>query len=353
VARELRIAGTLIDDESDAYVIAEVGANHQGRVDVCKAIFDAASQCGANAVKLQKRDNRVLFTRAMYESPYDNDDSFGATYGAHREALEFGREEFTELQAYARQIGLDFFATPYDFPSVDFLMALDVPAFKIASGDLTNTPLLDYVARSGKPVILSTGGGTMNDVQRAADAIGSHTSRFALLQCTTVYPARPEQLNLRVIETFRNAFPDQVIGFSDHQSGIAMSLVAYVLGARIIEKHFTCNRAWKGSDHKYSLEPIGMQKLVRDLRRARVALGSPVKTIEPDEIHALHKRGKKMVAARALPSGHVISADDVAFKSPNNGLAPYRLGDVIGRVTTRALAEDEDINFDVLSGTSD
>ncbi|MDQ3224292.1 MAG: N-acetylneuraminate synthase family protein, partial [Gemmatimonadota bacterium] len=156
--RRLSIDGTTIGDECDCYVIAEVGHNHQGDLEKCKALFRSAKECGVDAVKLQKRDNRSLYTRRMYDQPYDNENSFGATYGEHREALEFGRDDYLELQRYCREIGLTFFATTFDIPSSDFLASLDMPAYKIASGDLTTTPLLRHVAGLGKPMIVSTGG---------------------------------------------------------------------------------------------------------------------------------------------------------------------------------------------------
>jgi sialic acid synthase len=341
--RELTIGATRVHDDSDCYVIAEIGHNHQGSVEKAKDLFRAAKECGVDAVKLQKRSNRTLYTRAMYESPYDNENSFGPTYGAHREALEFGWDEYVELKRYAGEIGVTFFATAFDFESADFLERLDVPAYKIASGDLTNLPLIERVAQIGKPVVISTGGGAIDDVQRVYDAIMPINPRLCLLQCTASYPAEPEDMNLRVITTFRERFPDVVIGLSDHQNGIAMADVAYILGARVIEKHFTLNRAWKGTDHAYSLEPVGMRKLVRDLRRVRAALGTGTKQPLALEKKPLFKMGKKLVAARGLPVGHVLTAADVAIKSPNDGLPPYQLPSLLGRALTRALAEDDSI----------
>jgi len=160
MSRFLTIDDTTITDDSDCYLIAEIGHNHQGSLEKCRELFRAAKECGADAVKLQKRDNRSLYTRAMYEKPYDNENSFGPTYGAHREALEFGREEYVELKRYAAELGITFFATAFDVPSADFLAALDMPAYKLASGDLSNLPLLRHVARIGRPVIVSTGGAT-------------------------------------------------------------------------------------------------------------------------------------------------------------------------------------------------
>jgi sialic acid synthase len=347
--RSLAIDGVRLSDTSDCFVIAEVGHNHQGDVEKCKELFRQAKECGADAVKTQKRDNRTLYTRAMYEKPYDNENSFGATYGEHREALEFDRDEYVELQRYARQIGVTFFATAFDIPSADFLAKLDMPAYKIASGDLKSIPLLRHIAGFGKPMLVSTGGATMEDINRAYDTIAPVNPQISFLQCTAAYPASPEDLNLNVITTLRTRFPELVIGLSDHENGIAMAVAAYVLGARIIEKHFTLNHTWKGTDHAFSLEPIGMRKLVRDLRRARVALGTGVKCPLPSERGPLAKMGKMLVARRALGAGHVLSDGDVTMKSPGDGLPPYLLDQILGRTLTKPLQPDDPITFEVLS----
>lgn len=347
--RELVIDGTRITDDGDCYVVAEIGHNHQGSLEKAKELIRVARECGADAVKLQKRDNRRLYTREMYEAPYDHENSFGPTYGLHREALELGRDEYLELKRYAAELDITLFATAFDHASADFLAELDMPAFKIASGDIHNTPLLRHVASLGKPILLSTGGATLQDVRRAADAILPVNEQLCLLQCTASYPTEVEDLNLRAITTLREEFPDLVIGLSDHQNGIAMALVAYMLGARVIEKHFTLNHAWKGTDHAFSLMPEGLRKLVRDLRRVPLALGDGVKRPLPCEEPALRKMGKKLVAARDLPAGHVLGPDDLEAKSPaDGGLKPYELERLVGRTLSRPLRYEEAITFDDL-----
>jgi sialic acid synthase len=348
--RALQIESTQINDASDCYVIAEIGHNHQGNMETAKELFRAAKECGANAVKLQKRDNRALYTREMFNKSYENENSFGNTYGEHREFLEFGLSEYQELKDYARELGITFFATAFDFPSADFLAKLDTPAFKIASGDLRNIPLLKYVASFQKPVVVSTGGGTIDDVRRAYDAVMPINTQLCILQCTAGYPCAFEEMNLRVISTFREEFPDIVVGLSSHDNGIAMVVAAYVLGARVIEKHFTLNRAMKGTDHAFSLERTGLRRVVRDLQRTRVALGDGLKATYSSERAPLLKMGKKLVAARDLPAGHILGLDDVAIKSPSDGTPPYELDRVLGRKILRALTEDENILFDDLDG---
>ena len=345
----MRIGQHQIGDQSRCYVIAEIGHNHQGSLDKARELFREAKLAGAHAVKLQKRDNQGLYTRAAYNKPYDNENSFGSTYGEHREFLEFGRKEYRELQKLASELGVDFFATAFDLASADFLQELDVPAYKIASGDLKSTPLLRYVASFGKPVIISTGGAVIDDVQRAYDTIMPINPQLAILQCTAGYPAAFEELDLRVISTFRERFPGAVIGFSSHDNGIAMPLAAYILGARIVEKHFTLNRASKGTDHAFSLEPVGLRKMVRDLERTYKALGNGVKKIFESEKAPITKMGKSLVVARDLPSGHLLGRADIVMKSPGGGIPPYELENVLGRVTLRPLKEDDFLTFEVLS----
>jgi N-acetylneuraminate synthase/sialic acid synthase len=344
----LRIGAHTIGDRTPCYVIAEIGHNHQGSLDKARELFREAKLAGAHAVKLQKRDNRGLYTRAAYAKQYDNENSFGPTYGEHRAFLEFGLEEYRALQAYARELDVDFFATAFDAASADFLEGLGVPAYKMASGDLKSTPLLEHVARFGKPMIISTGGALIEDVQRAYDAIMPINPQLAILQCTAGYPAAFEELDLGVIATYRERFPGAVIGFSSHDNGIAMPVAAYILGARIIEKHFTLNRAMKGTDHSFSLEPVGLRKLVRDLDRTFVALGDGVKKIHESERAPITKMGKSLVAARDLPQGHVLRRDDIVMKSPGGGIPPYELASVVGRVTCRPLLEDDVLSYEAL-----
>jgi len=344
MARELKINSTVISDDSDCYVIAEVGHNHQGDLEKALELFRAAKLAGANAVKLQKRDNKSLYTQALYNKSYDHENSFGRTYGEHREFLELGREEYATLVQFAKEIKIDFFATAFDFRSADFLVELDVPAFKIASGDVRNIPLIKHVAGYGLPVILSTGASTLEDVKRAYESAAGINPQICVLQCTAAYPAKFEEMDLRVISTYREVFPDSVIGLSAHDNGIAMAVAAYVLGARVVEKHFTLNRAMKGTDHAFSLEPLGLQKMVRDLRRTRVALGSGKKQIYPSEEPALVKMGKQLVAAMDLEEGRVLTAEDIRIKSPGGeGCFPYDLDKILGKRLRGPLSADEPI----------
>lgn len=346
--RQFVIGNHVVGEESDCFVIAEIGHNHQGDLQKAKELIRQAKACGVNAVKLQKRDNKSLYTRELYDKPYENENSFGRTYGEHREFLEFGKTEYQELKRFCDQLDIIFFATVFDFASADFLEEIGVAAYKIASGDLANLPLIKYVAGFRKPIFVSTGASTLQDVQRAYDVILPINRQLCIMQCTASYPTQPEDLHLKVIETFRKCFPDIVIGFSDHYNGIVMATAAYVLGARVIEKHFTLNHTWKGTDHALSLEPIGMQKMVRDLKRLKAALGNHEKKILSVELPNRVKMGKKLVAGAALAKGHILRPSDIVIKSPGDGLPPYQIEMVIGKRLLKALNTDDAICLDDL-----
>lgn len=327
-------------------MIAELGHNHQGNLETCLQMIRAAAYSGASAVKLQKRSNIDLFTKAAFDAPYNSENAYGPTYGLHREALEFGEEEYKECILEAKRNNITFFSTAFDFQSVDFLMNLEVPAIKIASGDLKSTPLLKYASTLGVPLIVSTGGADLSDVDRAVELLSSAGSDFAILQCTAGYPPKYEELNLRVISTFRERYPNTVVGYSGHDSGIAMSLVAYVLGARVIEKHFTLNRAMKGTDHAFSLEPGGMRKLVRDLERAQISLGDGEKRVYDSELAPIRKMGKMIVAGTNIAAGTVANLSMFEFRSPSEGLHPYQVEQLVGLRFARDVASGESIGME-------
>ena len=328
--RDLLIDGKSYNDSSLPFVIAELGHNHQGNLETCLQMIRAAAFSGASAVKLQKRSNRDLFTKEAFDAPYNSENAYGPTYGLHREALEFGEAEYKECILEAKRNNITFFSTAFDFQSVDFLMNLGVPAIKIASGDLKSTPLLKYVSTLNVPLVVSTGGADVSDVDRAVELLSNAGSQFSVLQCTAGYPPKYEELNLRVISTYRERYPNTVIGYSGHDSGIAMSLVAYVLGARVIEKHFTLNRAMKGTDHAFSLEPGGMRKLVRDLERAQISLGDGVKRTYESEATPIRKMGKMIVAAKDVSPGTIAESSMFEYRSPAEGMHPYRVEELIG-----------------------
>ncbi len=350
--RSITIGDITLNDESDAFVIAEIGHNHQGDLEVCKRMFKAAKESGAHAVKLQKRDNKNLYTKEFYNSAYNSENAFGATYGAHRDFLEFGKKEYKELQRYAKKLDILFFATAFDMRSADFLKALNMPCYKMASGDITNLPLLKYVAQFKKPMIISTGGSSIGDIKRAYREVYPLNKEIAFLHCTAMYPISEEEedrVNLKMIETLRREFPNIVVGFSDHSNGVLFSTAAYAYGARIIEKHFTLKRTMKGTDQPFSLEPVGMERLISYLKRLRIGTGDGHKHFYEEERGPIRKMAKMLVAARDLKVGETLTIKDIAYKSPADGLLPNRLGEVIGKTLTVPLKKDSPILIEYLS----
>ena len=337
----IKIKDRVISENSPCFVIAEIGHNHQGNLKVALDMIKTAAQCGVDAVKFQKRDNKSLYTRELYNKIYDNEDSFGLTYGQHREFLEFNWEQYVALKECAEANGVEFMCTAFDSASVDFLEKLGVSSYKLASGDLTNMPLLKYIAKLEKPIFLSTGASNLEEVRTAYNTIVKYHKQLCLLHTVCTYPAEYEQLNLKVIETLKKEFPDIIIGYSGHDNGILASVVACMLGARVIEKHFTINHSWKGTDHKFSLEPDGLRKQTRDLKRLDLMLGTAEKKVYEAEKNAKIKMGKSLYAKSALPSGYVLSSKDIAVKSPGGGLEPYNLEQVIGKKLKVALEEED------------
>jgi len=344
--KQMKFGKSLISDKGPCYVIAEIGHNHQGSIDTALKMIQVAASCGANAVKFQKRDNKTLYTKAFYGKPYENENSYGATYGEHREFLEFDRAEYLKLIKCAAANNVEFMATAFDFKSADFLHALGVTSYKLASSDLTNTPLIEYVAKFKKPVFLSTGAATIEEIRLAYKAILRHNSQLCLLHCVAGYPTEYHDLNLRVISALKKEFSRAIMGYSGHDNGILAPVLAYMLGAIVVEKHFTLNHAWKGTDHKFSLEPEGLRKMVRDLRRVDVSMGNGKKIVHDFEIEARKKMGKGIYTARPLKAGAILRKEDLCLKTPFNGTPPYLLSEILGRRIKVDLMEESPLSWD-------
>lgn len=346
----IKIGKYTISDDSPCFVIAEMGNNHQGDLETAKKMIKTAVECGVHAVKFQKRSNKELYTKEAYNLPYDNPNSYGKTYGEHREFLELGEAEFLELKKLSEELGVIFFATPFDFKSVDFLEKIGVPCYKIASALITDIPLIEYVASKRKPIFLSTGGATIEDVDRAYNAIKKYGVPICILQCTAAYPQLDfNETHLNVLNVFKQRYPDAILGVSSHVSGILVPIIAYVLGSRVVEQHFTLNRAWKGTDHSYSLEPIGLKKLTVDLEREFQMLGGYEKLPQASEKKPINKMSKCIVVKKKIEKGSIVEPEDICFKSPGGGLLPYQVYEVLGRAAIKDLEEDHVISFSDLT----
>ena len=284
--RTFRIGTRTITDSSPCYVIAELGNNHGGDIALASRMIAAAAACGANAVKFQTRCNETLYSPTMLAQPYEHEHSFGKTYGEHRAALELSQAELRLCKLEVERHGLDFLSTAFDEASASLLEDVGVDAFKIHSGGATDAPLLRSVSAYGRPVVLSTGGCTTADIEQAVSILRERLQPdlIAVLHCTAAYPVRDwMELNLRCVETLCETYPDLVVGYSGHDNGIAMPIAAAAIGARIVEKHFTLDRSSKGTDHSFSLEPVGLKKMCRDLMRLHLALGDGKKVVYASE----------------------------------------------------------------------
>lgn len=327
------------------YIIAEVGHNHQGDINKAIEMVKVAKDCGASAVKFQKRFNKSLYTKKFYNSPYSHANSYGDTYGKHRDFLEFDFEQFEKLKKYSQKINIDFLVTPFDSESLSFLEKLNVSCYKIASGDLTNTPLQKEISKTGKLIFLSTGGGDLQDIKRAVNNIEEINQKLVILHCTASYPSKIEDMNLNIIKVLKKEFNKNIIGLSDHENGIDAGPIAYMLGARVFEKHFTLDRSLKGTDHSFSLEPLGLQKFVRNINRIESLLGSESKKFLDVEKNPIYKMSKSIVASGFIKKGQTITKSDIAFKSPGGGLPPYKCNQVINKKAKRDYKEDDNIDL--------
>ena len=280
------IGGREIGAGRPVYVIAEIGLNHNGDVDLAMQLIDVAAEAGAQAVKFQKRTPSVSTPEHMRSVPRET--PWGRmTYLDYRYRVEFDREQYVEIGDYATVRGLDWFASPWDEPSVDFLEDLNVAAHKVASASVTDLGLLRALAATGKPIILSTGMSTIEQIDAAVDVFDP--AKLVILHATSTYPLPPEEANLRMIGTLGDRFPGIPIGYSGHERGLQISLAAVALGAVAVERHITLDRTMWGSDHAASLEPHGFEHLVRDIRVIGEAMGDGVKRVFPGELAPLAK----------------------------------------------------------------
>lgn len=344
----IEFGNSKITNETPPYFIVEIGHNHQGDLEKAKKMIKIAALYEADAVKFQKRNNKLLFTKAYYNRLYDNENSFGTTYGEHREFLEFDKDEFVELMKCAKENNIEFMCTAFDHDSVNFLEDLGISSFKFASGDITNIPLLTYAAKLNKPLFISTGACTFEEIKMAYEAVRKYNDKICLLHCTAGYPTEYKDLNLRIIETLIKEFPDAIIGYSGHDNGILAPVLAYMIGAKVFEKHFTLNHAWKGTDHAYSLQPEGLRKQIRDLQRVDISLGNSNKIIQEFEKEARIKMGKSIYTSKPLEKGIIITENDITIKTPAGGLPPYYLDKILGKKLKISLKEEEQIKLEDL-----
>ncbi len=322
-------SGKTIGHDHPVFLVAEIGNNHQGDLDTALELIRQAAQCGVDAVKLQKRNPQALLTKEGYAAPYRGLNSFGSTYGQHRDALELGVAEMVRIKALAEELGMIFFASAWDFSSLRQIANMGVELIKISSADMNCIPLLRQAAALDVPVILSTGMNGLPEIDTAVAELRSYHDNIIVLHCNSTYPCPEERIGLPVIQQLRRRYKLPV-GYSGHEQGLGPSVAAVALGACVIERHFTLDKNQKGTDHKASLEPVEMAALVRMVREVERAMQLKEKQVCPSEVATAKKLRKSIVFARDLPAGHVLTETDLTVKCPGTGLSPVHWDDVLG-----------------------
>lgn len=323
------------------FIIAEAGVNHNGEVELAKRMVDAAAEAGADAVKFQTFQAEKLVSPGTPKADYQirNADSAESHFEMIKR-LELGKDAHRQLVAHCGEQDILFLSSPFDEESADFLDELDVAAFKIPSGEITNLPYLTHIARKGKPMIVSTGMATLDEVEEAIRVIReADDPGLILLQCVSNYPALPADVNLRAMETMSRAFGVPV-GYSDHTFGNEVAFAAVALGACVVEKHFTLDRNLPGPDHRASVEPADLAALVQGIRAVELALGDGCKRPAPSEVNTAGIVRKSLVVAQDVAAGTVLSEDLIAIKRPGTGLPASMLPFVIGRRTRRDMKKN-------------
>ena len=349
MSNTFQIQDKTIGGESPCFVIAEIGLNHNGDMEVAKKLIDAAKEAGADCAKFQKRDVANLAIKEVLDAPDSRFPEFGNTYRKIREHVEFSEEQYRELKIYCDQKGIIFMCTAFDVNSADFIDELGVPAFKVASHSLTNLPLLEHIARKGKPMLISTGMSTIDEIDQAVKTIKAHNIPLLVFHCISSYPLQPELANLRIMQTLQQRYPDVPIGYSGHEVGIVISLAAVALGAKAVERHITLDRNMMGFDHKLSVEPEELKRLVQEARIIEKALGSGERRILAPEWVTRRKYHVSIVSVSRIPQGTIITRDMLTLKNPGTGLESRYLPDVIGKRAIVDIKEDTLISFDQLA----
>ena len=346
----MKLGDREIRDFSAPYIIAEIGANHNGDMDLARELIDSAKACGCDAVKLQSWTPDSLIAKEEYDRNQHYDDSPKKHFGSLREMVEkyyLRPDQHIDLKEYCDKAGITFFSTPFSIEEADFLEELKVPFYKIASMDINNLLFLKHIAQKNKPIILSTGMATLAEIESAVKAIESEENQqIILLHCIAIYPPAYENINLNNIPMLRQTF-GYPVGFSDHSVGTSIPLASVALGSCMVEKHFTLDKDLPGWDHEVSANPEEMKMIVQQSRNVAKALGTCRRVVGQAEEEKKIKFRRSVVAKRNLKSGHVLTMEDLAFKRPGSGIRPDEFNYLIGRTLKQNIVRDELLQWDV------
>jgi len=343
-----RIGDKIIGENNPVFIIAEAGSNHNRDLKQAKKLIEIAADVEADAVKFQTFSAETLYSKKTPNPKYLEGKMEQNSVWELIKDIELPREWIGELSDYSKSQGLIFLSTPFDYDAIKQLEAINILAYKIASFEIVDLPFLKEIAKTKKPIILSTGMASLGDIEDALDAIKEISDNgIGLLHCAINYPPPFEDLNLKAIQTLKQAFQIPV-GYSDHTMSITIPSVCVALGANIIEKHYTIDRSLKGPDHKFALEPDELKKMVKNIRETEIALGSPEKFL-PDSEKNLYKLARRsLIAKKNIPKGKVIERDDIVIKRPGFGIPPKFLDIVIGRIAKKDIEQDDIITWDLI-----
>lgn len=324
------------------YIIAEAGVNHNGSLELAKRMVDKAKEAGVDCIKFQTFISKNIVTKKADKAEYQKKQTnSGESQLDMLRKLELSFDDFKELKNYCDFIGIEFLSTAFDFESIDFLNSLGMKTWKIPSGEITNLPYLVKIAKTHKPVILSTGMSTLDETGTAIDILKTNGCKdITLLHCTTEYPAPYKDVNLKAMDTLRQKF-DVSVGYSDHTRGIEVPIAAVAMGAAVVEKHFTLDRNLEGPDHKASLEPDELKNMVGAIRNIELALGNGEKIPFPSELKNITIARKSIVAKCDIKKGEILNEENIVTKRPGNGISPMRWFDVLGMPAVKDFEEDE------------
>lgn len=337
----VKIGKQYVGQGEPVFVIAEIGINHNGDIEIAKRLIDAAKDAGADAVKFQKRTTNEILTKEGLEKPYNSPHAFAPTYGEHRDKLEFNEAQYKELKKYCEDKEILFFASVWDKTSADFMESLGTDAYKIPSADTINIPLLEYVAKKGKPMLLSTGMNTVEEIEDAVRTVLLYNPKVVIFHCLSLYPSPEEKIQLAFMDELKKKFHPLPVGYSGHEIDLFATILAVARGASIIERHFTLDKTMKGGDHAASLEPHQLKELVEHIRRIEKILGDSQEKIIHEELKPLREKLAKSIAStRRIPKGTIITRDMLTVKGPGTGIIPAKLDTIVGKVAKEDIEED-------------
>ena len=331
--KTIKIEGVDIGKEYPCYIIAEIGVNHNGKLSLAKKLIDASIESGVNAVKFQKRDLKSLYRKESLENPNSESQGFEILL-AELQEVELTKNGYMEIIDYCKKKKITFLCTPWDMPSVDFLEELDIVAYKISSGDMTNFPLIKYVSKTRKPMIISTGMSKIEEIEKMVSFVKEQNIPFVILHANSTYPSPIESLDLNLIPEFRKKF-DLLVGFSGHEIGIIGSITAANMGAVIIERHITLDKTMKGLDHSSSLEPNKFKEMVSLIRLSEKAKGKPIKKMTRAEVLQREVVSKSIVCVLDICKDEIFSDKNIEAKGPEKGLSAQYFFDIIGKKSPR------------------